>query len=272
MAAPWQQQSRTLGLWLIVLTTVFGCTGRRVTTAVEDQAFLPGPSAAPVVEAAKVIPPASVPPEPPTMEKMEPTTPAQREEPKIEAPPPAKPPAVEEVRAAEQPVAPPPPAPAPDSAPAVEEVRAAEQPVTPPPRAPAPAPAVEEMHAAEQPVTSPPSAPAAPPSAEISDVYFDFDQFVIRSDARSLLEANATALKTQAARAILIEGHCDERGTSAYNLVLGERRAQAAARYLRDLGVPSSQIQITSYGKERPFCAEHSEACWQSNRRAHFTR
>jgi peptidoglycan-associated lipoprotein len=247
MAAPWQQQSRTLGLWLIVLTTVFGCTGRRVTTAVEDQAFLPGPSAAPVVEAAKVIPPAAVLPEPPKMEKMEPPTPAQREEPKIEAPPPPKPPAV-------------------------EEVHAAEQPVTPPPPAPAPAPAVEEVHAAEQPVTSPPSAPAAPPSAEISDVYFDFDQFVIRSDARSLLEANATALKTQAARAILIEGHCDERGTSAYNLVLGERRAQAAARYLRDLGIPSSQIQITSYGKERPFCAEHSEACWQSNRRAHFTR
>lgn len=278
MAAPWQQQSRTIGLWLIVLTTVFGCTGRRVTTAVEDQAFLPGPSAAPVVEAAKVIPPAAVLPEPPKMEKMEPPTPAQREEPKIEAPPPPKPPAVEEVHAAEQPVTPPPPAPAPDSAPApapapaVEEVRAAEQPVTPPPPAPAPAPAVEEVHAAEQPVTSPPSAPAAPPSAEISDVYFDFDQFVIRGDARSLLEANATALKTQAARAILIEGHCDERGTSAYNLVLGERRAQAAARYLRDLGIPSSQIQITSYGKERPFCAEHSEACWQSNRRAHFTR
>lgn len=61
-----------------------------------------------------------------------------------------------------------------------------------------------------------------------------------------------------------------KRGTSAYNLVLGERRAQAATQYLRDLGVPSSQMQITSYGKEPPFCAEHSEACWQSNRRAHF--
>lgn len=210
MAAPWQQHPRTLGLWLIVLTTVFGCTGRRITTAVEEQAFLPGPSAAPVVEAEKVSPP------PPT----------QREEPKIETPPSAE-------------------------APAVEEVRVAEQPVTPPPSAAAPA-------------------PAAPPSADISDVFFDFDRFAIRNDARSLLEANAAALKAQAGRAIMIEGHCDERGTSAYNLVLGERRAQATKQYLRDLGVPSSQIQITSYGKERPFCAEHSESCWQSNRRAHF--
>jgi len=62
----------------------------------------------------------------------------------------------------------------------------------------------------------------------------------------------------------------DERGTLAYNLVLGERRAQAAERYLEDLGVPASQLQIVSYGKERPFCTEHNEACWQSNRRAHF--
>jgi peptidoglycan-associated lipoprotein len=215
MAAPRQQHTRTLGLWLIVFIMVFGCTSRRITTAVEDQAFLPGPSAAPAVEAAKVSPPP-------------PPTPAQREEPKIEAPPPTKPPAV-------------------------EEGRAAQHPVTPPPSAPAQA-----------------VLPTAPPSAGISDIYFDFDQFVIRSDARSLLEANAAALKAQAGHAIMIEGHCDERGTSAYNLVLGERRAQAARQYLHDFGVPLSQIQITSYGKERPFCAEHSESCWQSNRRAHF--
>jgi peptidoglycan-associated lipoprotein len=114
--------------------------------------------------------------------------------------------------------------------------------------------------------------PAARPIPELSDIFFDFDRFVIRDDARSRLEANAGLLKSQSAVKILIEGHCDERGTSAYNLVLGERRAQATAQYLKDLGVPSSQIEITSYGKERPFCAEHSEACWQSNRRAHFTR
>jgi peptidoglycan-associated lipoprotein len=69
---------------------------------------------------------------------------------------------------------------------------------------------------------------------------------------------------------VLIEGHCDERGTLAYNLVLGERRAQSVKRYLQELGVPPSQLQIVSYGKERPFCTEHRETCWQQNRRGHF--
>ncbi|MEK7236732.1 MAG: peptidoglycan-associated lipoprotein Pal [Nitrospirota bacterium] len=137
-------------------------------------------------------------------------------------------------------------------------------------------PVVGETRVAEQPIApAPPSQPPAPqarPIPELSDVFFDFDRFVIRDAARSGLEANAGLLRSQSGEKILIEGHCDERGTSAYNLVLGERRAQAVTQYLRDLGVPSSQIQITSYGKERPFCVEHSEACWQSNRRAHFTR
>ena len=166
----------------------------------------------------------------------------------------------------------------------VEAAKAEPTPVQPEPVPPAPVqaekpippPAVEEARVAEQPII--PAAPSQPPIAqvrpipELSDIFFDFDRFVIRDEARSGLEANAGLLKSQSGEKILIEGHCDERGTSAYNLVLGERRAQAAAQYLRDLGVPSSQIQITSYGKERPFCAEHSEACWQSNRRAHFTR
>jgi peptidoglycan-associated lipoprotein len=141
---------------------------------------------------------------------------------------------------------------------------------------PIPPPVVKEARVAEQPIASvPPSQPPMPqarPIPELSDIFFDFDRFVIRNEAQSVLEANAGVLKSQSGEKILLEGHCDERGTSAYNLVLGERRAQAAAQYLRDLGVPSSQIQITSYGKERPFCTEHSEACWQSNRRAHFSR
>jgi len=137
-------------------------------------------------------------------------------------------------------------------------------------------PVVKEARVAEQPVAPvPPSQPPMPqarPIPELSDIFFDFDRFVIRNDAQSVLEANAGVLKSQSGAKILIEGHCDERGTGAYNLVLGERRAKAAAQYLRDLGVPSSQMQITSYGKERPFCTEHSEACWQSNRRAHFSK
>lgn len=141
---------------------------------------------------------------------------------------------------------------------------------------PIPPPLVEEARGAEQPIVpAPPSQqpmPQARPIPELSDIFFDFDRFVIRDAARSGLEANAGLLKSLSGVKILIEGYCDERGTSAYNLVLGERRAQAAAQYLRDLGIPSLQIQVTSYGKERPFCAEHSEACWQSNRRAHFTR
>jgi peptidoglycan-associated lipoprotein len=141
---------------------------------------------------------------------------------------------------------------------------------------PTPPPVVKEARVEEQPIApTPPSKPPMPqarPIPELSDIFFDFDRFVIRDDARSGLEANASFLKSQSGEKILIEGHCDERGTSAYNLVLGERRAQATAGYLRDLGVPSAQIQITSYGKERPFCTEHSEACWQSNRRTHFSR
>lgn len=149
------------------------------------------------------------------------------------------------------------------------------QPEPVPVEKPLPPPAAVEA-LVEQPIApappAQPPAPAAMPMPELSDVFFDFDRSVIRNEARSGLEANARLLKSQPGEKVLIEGHCDERGTSAYNLVLGERRARAAAQYLRDLDIPSSQIQIMSYGKERPFCEEHSEACWQSNRRAHFTR
>jgi peptidoglycan-associated lipoprotein len=132
---------------------------------------------------------------------------------------------------------------------------------------------IEEARTAEQPVPVPPepaaSAPAQP-TPELSDIFFDFDQYAIRSDARPRLKANAAILKAYPFQNVVIEGHCDERGTSAYNLVLGERRAGAASRHLQALGVPASRIQTTSYGKERPFCMEHTEVCRQSNRRAHF--
>src|SRR3989337_744623 len=88
--------------------------------------------------------------------------------------------------------------------------------------------------------------------------------------AKPDLEANASYLKANKNGRILIEGHCDERGTSEYNIALGERRAQAAQKYLVALGVDQSRISTISYGKEKPFCEEHNEQCWQENRRAHF--
>ncbi len=107
-------------------------------------------------------------------------------------------------------------------------------------------------------------------SGALADVYFDFDQFTLRGDARSSLEANAKWLKASSVKSVLIEGHCDERGTEAYNLVLGEKRAKSAKRYLEDLGVAGSRLKTVSYGKTRPFCKERDETCYQSNRRAHF--
>jgi peptidoglycan-associated lipoprotein len=130
---------------------------------------------------------------------------------------------------------------------------------------------VEEEPVAPVTPVQPSPQPIEPP-AELSDVYFDFDQYAIRADARSTLEHIAGLLKSELNEGLVIEGHCDERGTSAYNFVLGERRAQAAKQFLQELGLALSQIEITSYGKERPFCTEHSEACWQSNRRVHFRK
>ena len=105
----------------------------------------------------------------------------------------------------------------------------------------------------------------------LEDVFFDFDASTIRSDAVSALQANAQILKVSFEdRRVVIEGHCDERGTSEYNLVLGERRAQSTKQYLVDLGVSASSIQTISYGKERPFCTASEPNCWKMNRRGHF--
>lgn len=106
--------------------------------------------------------------------------------------------------------------------------------------------------------------------AGVSDIFFDFDQYNIRGDAQAVLDANAAWLRSQPGKSLIIEGHCDERGTLAYNLVLGEKRARSTKRYLEDLGIPGSRIQTTSYGEVRPFCKDHNEGCWSKNRRAHF--
>ena len=127
----------------------------------------------------------------------------------------------------------------------------------------------------DRPSGTTPSNLALAPSTEsgsrlLDDVFFDYDQFQIRKDAMPLLDANARWLRANGNKRALIEGHCDERGTVAYNIVLGEKRASTVKRYLLDLGVLSSQLQTTSYGETRPICKQQTEDCYQQNRRAHF--
>lgn len=104
----------------------------------------------------------------------------------------------------------------------------------------------------------------------LRDTHFDFDRYDVRPDAGKILVENAAWLKANPNHLLLIEGHADERGSTDYNLALGDRRAKSAKDYLVAHGVPTGRVTILSYGKERPFCTEHSEACWAQNRRAHF--
>jgi peptidoglycan-associated lipoprotein len=105
---------------------------------------------------------------------------------------------------------------------------------------------------------------------DLRDVFFDFDRYDIRPEDAKTLEANAAWLKANPHQLVLIEGHCDERGTNEYNLALGERRAKAAMNYLVSQGVQANRITIISYGEERPMCIDKTEGCWAKNRRAHF--
>lgn len=106
--------------------------------------------------------------------------------------------------------------------------------------------------------------------SEIGDIYFDFDRYEIRPDAVPTLKKVAQILQRHPQLRLIIEGHCDERGTNEYNFALGQRRANSAKQYLVSLGVASTRIDIVSYGEEKPLCTEQNEACWQRNRRAHF--
>lgn len=107
------------------------------------------------------------------------------------------------------------------------------------------------------------------PVGALSDVLFDFDEAVLRRDALPVLEANAKRLLNDGVTRLTLEGRGDEIGTSAYNLVLGERRARSVKSYLQELGL-SVPLKTTSYGKDRPLCLQHSEACMQKNRSVHF--
>ena len=104
----------------------------------------------------------------------------------------------------------------------------------------------------------------------LADVFFDLDTPVIREDAKALLVANANWARTWESTMLTIEGYCDERGSSEYNLALGSRRADAVKSYMVGLGVSASRIALVSKGKEQGFCSDDNEGCWQQNRRGHF--
>ena len=104
----------------------------------------------------------------------------------------------------------------------------------------------------------------------LKDAYFAYDDYALSPDARSALAGNAAYLKEVRGLRVVIEGHCDERGTVEYNLALGQRRADAARSYLVDLGIDAGRLSTISYGKERPFAPGHDESAWSRNRRAHF--
>ena len=159
------------------------------------------------------------------------------------------------------------PAPAPAPAPAPQA------PAPPPPAAaPAPAPAPAPPVVAAAPTPAP--APAVPKEFELNPalkaIHFDFDKSNLRPGDESILETNAGWLRDNRNHLLLIEGHCDERGTPEYNLALGERRATSTKNFLVSRGVAPDRITIVSYGEERPLCTAKTEACWADNRRAMF--
>jgi peptidoglycan-associated lipoprotein len=110
--------------------------------------------------------------------------------------------------------------------------------------------------------------------SRIEDAYFDYNQHTLRPDAINALQADSTELrdilKDFPDYKLTIQGHCDERGSAEYNLALGDARAKAAKDYLVQVGIPDDQLSIISFGKDRPVCQEHDEACWQRNRRIHI--
>jgi len=157
-----------------------------------------------------------------------------------------------------------------------------------PPQPPPPPPATTPAPPPAPP--APPTPQPAPPPATLSeeeqfarkslddlnrekplaDVYFDLDKSELKDESRGTLQKNADWLKKWGTTKITVEGHCDARGTTEYNLALGERRASAVRDYLVSLGVVGSRVQVISKGKEAPVCNEENEGCWSQNRRGHF--
>jgi len=127
-------------------------------------------------------------------------------------------------------------------------------------------------------VTAPPPPPPAQPSLtdeqafaqQVKDIFFDYDRYDVRATDQPVLQQNVAFLQSHPNVRITIEGHADERGSTEYNLALGDNRARAAMQALVQAGIPADRVRVISYGKEKPFCTESNEQCWQQNRRAHF--
>jgi peptidoglycan-associated lipoprotein len=166
--------------------------------------------------------------------------------------------------------------------------RVAAAPSTPPAPAAQPAPSAAPSEARRAPAVTQAPAPAARSNfpdaatraridqllARIEDAYFDYDKHTLRADAIKTLESDSKELrdilKDYPDYKLTIEGHADERGSAEYNMALGQARADAAKSYLVQVGIPGQQLGVISYGKEKPDCQEHSESCWQKNRRVHI--
>jgi len=164
--------------------------------------------------------------------------------------------------------APPPPAP---------PAAVAERPQPAPPQERATTPTPTPAPAVQQPSRMPDAQTRARIDTllgRIEDAYFDYDKHTLRPDAIKTLEADSSELrdilKDYPDYKLTIEGHCDERGSAEYNMALGQERADSAKAYLVQVGIPSAQLATVSYGKEKPACDEHDEACWQKNRRIHI--
>jgi peptidoglycan-associated lipoprotein len=109
-----------------------------------------------------------------------------------------------------------------------------------------------------------------PTAKKISSVYFDFDRYDVRADQQGTMKNNASVLQANPSQKVVVEGNCDERGSSEYNIALGDRRAKAGKGYLTNLGISGDRVSTISYGKEKPVCTQHNESCWQQNRRDDF--
>ena len=154
--------------------------------------------------------------------------------------------------------APPPPPPAAAAAP----------PAPPPPPPPAPAAATPAL--SEEEIFARKSLEELNAEKPLTDAYFDLDQATLKDDGRTAVQKNADWMRKWGSTKVTVEGHCDSRGTTEYNLALGELRAQAVKDYLTSLGIGADRVLTVSKGKESPFCTEENEGCWSQNRRGHF--